>query len=847
MAPPLRCASPKSFDQNNPAMPNNKILVVEDEGIIAMDIRTQLEDFGYEVVATAFSGGQAITLAEQHRPDLVLMDIVLKGDMDGISAAHVISESLRIPVIFLTAYSDPATLRRAQATGAYGYLIKPFRPDELHASIEVALYKHQLEQKLKDSEQWFAKTLHCISDAVIATDIDGNIRFMNPVAESATGLLLQQAKDTHIEQLMTLLNENNRALIENPVPKTLKTHQVTSMDCATLLVNRLGTEFPVEDGAAPILDDDGSLLGAVMVFRDITERRRMEKLLRESEERFHSAFDLASIGMALIAVDGCFLQVNHSLSDIFGYSKTELLQENLQLLTHADNTENALALRLRQLLADELPSFQMELECFHKIVGKIVWTLFSASLVRNSYGEPQYFIVQIQDVTNRKFAEQQLLYLANHDPLTGLLNREQFHNRLTQALAAVQRYDTKLALMFLDLDRFKLINDTLGHRLGDLLLQSVSDRLRTSVRAQDILARLGGDEFIILLSDINQIDDAARVAEKTIDMLAQPFRLEGNDIVVTASIGISVYPDDGKDSHTLLMNADAAMYLAKERGKNNYQFYTLAMTERSLERMTIERGLRQALANNELRIHYQPQIDLVKGLATSVEALVRWQHPEWGLVYPDRFIGVAEETGLIVPIGAWVLRNACLQAKDWHDNDGPFSSVAVNLSPRQFLANNLYQTVKQTLEETGLNPAALELEITESAVMQDPENTLQVLQQLRQLGVKLSIDDFGTGYSSLTYLRQFPVQSVKIDQSFVTNIQNDEGCRTLVSAIIALTHELKLNVVAEGVETEEQLSFLRKQHCDLLQGFMFSKPETSETLEHGFKATQFKRQLHRDD
>ncbi len=825
-------------------MPNNKILIVEDEGIVAMDICRQLEDFGYEVVATAFSGGQAITLAQQHQPDLVLMDIVLKGDMDGISAAHAISESLRIPVIFLTAYSDPDTLRRAQATGAYGYLIKPFRPDELHASIEVALYKHQLEQKLKDSEQWFAKTLHCISDAVIATDVDGNIRFMNPVAETATELRLEQAKGTSVSQLITFLNESNRSVIENPVLKTLKSHQVTGMDCATVLVNQFGAEFPVEDGAAPILDDDGSLLGAVMVFRNITERRRMETLLRESEERFHSAFELASIGMALVAVDGGFLQVNKSLTDIFGYTKHELLQANLQMLTHADNADNGLAFRLRQLLADDLASFQIEMECYHKIVGKIVWTLLSASLVCNADGDPQYFIMQIQDITNRKFAEQQLLYLANHDPLTGLSNREQFHSRLALALASVQRRETKLALMFLDLDRFKLINDTLGHRLGDLLLQAVSDRLRGSVRAQDILARLGGDEFIILLSDVTNIDDVARVAEKTIELLTRPYSLEGNDIVVTASIGISVYPDDGKDSHTLLMNADAAMYLAKERGKNNYQFYTVAMTERSLERMTIERGLRQALVNNELRLHYQPQIDLISGLATSVEALVRWQHPEWGLIYPDRFIGVAEETGLIVPIGAWVLRTACKQAKAWHDNDGPFGSVAVNVSSRQFLENNLYQTVKRTLAETRLNPAALELEITESAIMQDPENTLQVLQQLRGLGVRLSIDDFGTGYSSLTYLRQFPVQSVKIDQSFVEGIPSDEGSRALVSAIIALTHELKLHVIAEGVETEGQLSFLSSHQCDSLQGFIFSRPETSERFENDFKSTQFKSQLH---
>ncbi|MCQ8129295.1 GGDEF domain-containing response regulator [Methylomonas rivi] len=818
----------------------SKIMIVEDEGIVAMDIRRQLTDFGYEVVGTAFSGGQAISLAHEHRPDLVMMDIVLKGDMDGISAAQAIQDALHIPVIFLTAYSDPATLRRAKTTGAYGYLIKPFRPDELHASIEVALYKHQLERKLKESEQWFGKTLHCISDAVIATDPEGRIRFMNPAAETATEQRLEQVKNSLVSDLITLLAESNRDIIENPVLKTLRNREVTHLNCATLLVNQSGVEFPVDDGAAPILDDDGSLLGAVLVFRDISARRQMEHQLRESEERFHSAFELAAIGMALVALDGNFLQVNHALCGIFGYSRQELLKANLQGLTHGNQQGHDLDRHMKQLLADELPTFQIEVECFHKVVGKRVWTMLSASMVRDPDGEPQYFIVQIQNITNRKYAEQQLIYLANHDPLTGLLNRDQFHNRLTQALSSVQRHDTRLALLYLDLDRFKLINDTLGHRLGDLLLQAVSDRLRSSVRVHDLLARLGGDEFIVLLNDINHADDAARIAEKTIDLLTQPFTLEGNDIVVTASIGISVYPNDGKDSHTLLMNADTAMYLAKERGKNNYQFYTLEMTERSLERMTIERGLRHALAHDELRLHYQPQIDTGSGAAVGAEALVRWQHPEWGLVYPDRFINVAEETGLIVPIGAWVLRTACLQAKAWLEQNRPFSCVAVNVSPRQFIESNLFRTIKQTLLETGLPPGALELEITESAVMQDPEITLQVLHQLQQLGVRLSIDDFGTGYSSLTYLRRFPVQSVKIDRSFVIDLPDDEGSKTLVRAIIALAHELKLFVVAEGVETEAQLSFLKAQQCDSLQGYMFSKPVAPEQLENGFMAAGFK-------
>ena len=808
-----------------------KIMIVEDEGIIAMDIRNQLEGFGYDVVATAFSGGQAITLATQHRPELVMMDIVLKGSMDGISAAKSIKESLNIPVIFLTAYSDPDTLQRAKAAVAYGYLIKPFRPDELRASIEVALYKHQLEQKLKDSEQWFAKTLHCISDAVIATDAEGRIKFMNPVAETTTGWRLEQAKGKVVTELMTLLTESNRKIIENPVQRTLRNLAVTGLDSPTLLVTQSGVEFPVDDGAAPILNDDGALLGAVLVFRDITARRSVENLLRESEERFHSAFDLAAIGMALVAVDGRFLQVNSSLCKIFGYSAEVLLISNLQMLTHDDDHDKVLGHHLRQLLTDELPSFQIELKCYHKIVGKMVWALLSASLVRNAAEEPQYSIIQIQDITDRKHAEQQLVYIGNHDPLTGLLNRVQFHDRFTQALSSVQRHETKLALMFLDLDRFKLINDTLGHRIGDLLLQAVSERLKSSIRINDTLARLGGDEFVVLLSDINLIDDVARIAQKTIELLTQPFTLEGNDIVITASVGISVYPDDGENSQILLTNADTAMYLAKERGKNNYQFYTMEMTARSLERMTIERGLRQALTHHELKLHYQPQIDSTSGRAVSVEALIRWQHPEWGLVYPDRFIAVAEETGLIVPIGTWVLRTACLQAKAWQENDGAFTHVAVNVSPRQFLEKDLFQTIKEVLAETGLNPSSLELEITESAVMQDPKRTLHILQQLHDLGIQLSIDDFGTGYSSLTYLRQFPVHSVKIDRSFVLDIPGDEGSMTLVRAIIALAHELKLTVTAEGVETEEQSAFLKTHQCNMLQGYLFSRPVEAGVLE----------------
>lgn len=711
----------------------------------------------------------------------------------------------------------------------------PFKISRKDPGISLSLteinHLKEIEAVLSKSETSLRAIFDNVLDGIIRLNLYGVIESVNPATECIFGFSSEELSGSNISRIIPMFDwrEHERRL-----------ESFRNCGDSRIIGIRQELEGLKKDGSCFQMDMGISEINTfqprcfIITVHDISERRQMETLLRESEDRFHSAFNFAAIGMALVAVDGRFLQVNSSLSHIFGYSEEELLNSNLQMLTRDDDYGRVLSHHLHQLQSDDLPSFQIEVECHHKIAGKMVWALISASLVRSAAGEPLFFIIQIQDITDRKYAEWQLLFLANHDPLTGLLNRVQFHSRLSQALASVRRHETRLALMFLDLDRFKLINDTLGHKIGDQLLQAVSDRLKRSIRPNDILARLGGDEFVILLTDIKLVEDIARIAQKTIDLLTQPFSIEGNDIVVTASIGISVYPDDGETSQILLMNADTAMYLAKERGKNNYQFYMMEMTERSLERMTIERGLRQALTHSGLKLHYQPQIDSKTGRGVSVEALLRWQHPEWGLVFPDRFISVAEETGLIVPIGAWVLRTACTQAKAWQGNGGPFTHVSVNLSPRQFLEPDLFETIKEVLTETRLKPRFLELEITESAIMQDPEKTYRVLLQLHELGVRLSIDDFGTGYSSLTYLRQFPVHSVKIDRSFVLDVPGNKDCATMVRAIIALAHELRLQVTAEGVETEEQLAFLKTQHCDVIQGYLFSRPDTSEHLEADF-------------
>lgn len=413
---------------------------------------------------------------------------------------------------------------------------------------------------------------------------------------------------------------------------------------------------------------------------------------------------------------------------------------------------------------------------------------------------------------------------ATHDPLIGLPNRLLFGDRLNQGLITARRTKRPLAVMFLDLDRFKLINDTLGHNTGDLLLKKVAERLTYSLREVDTIARMGGDEFTMILSNIDSPDDAAKIAGRVLNVLTEPLVLEGHEIFVSASIGISIFPSDGDDAETLVKNADTAMYRAKDMGRNNYQFYTKTLNSAALKRMTLENSLRKALERSEFVVHYQPRVDIKDGEIMGMEALVRWQKPDVGLVYPAQFIPLAEETGLIVQIGEWVLRTACAQNKRWQDAGLDAFPVAVNISARQFHQNDLVWVVKDALESAHLEPRYLELELTESALMTNPDQAARALDELKMLGVRISLDDFGIGHSSLGYLKRFPVNTVKIDQSFVRDITTDPDDAAIAGAVVAMAHSLKLNVIAEGVETIQQLEFLRSLNCDEMQGYFVSRP-----------------------
>ena len=568
---------------------------------------------------------------------------------------------------------------------------------------------------------------------------------------------------------------------------------------------------------------------AELAQRNVEQAQQHLEALRASEERFRSAFDYATIGMALVSPKGRCLQVNRSLCGILGYTEQELLDGDSNALIHPDDF-NALRANVKKLLASSLPSYQTEMRYLHK-QGHVVSSLLGLSVVRDAQGEPAHLLYQVQDITDRKRAEEQLLHDAFHDALTGLPNRALFVDHLKMAIQRSRRNEDRMfAALFLDLDRFKVINDSLGHMLGDQLLVGIARRLEACLRPGDTVARLGGDEFTVLLEDLEDTRDATDIARRIQDELSLPFNLGGHEVFTTVSIGIAPSSAGYERAEDLLRDADTAMYRAKTLGKKRYEVFDRAMHDRALKLLQLENDLRRAVDRKEFALHYQPIIALASGRIRGFEALLRWHHPENGPVSPQDFIPVAEETGLIIPIGQWVLEEACRQARRWqeaHPSDAPLV-VSVNLSGKQFSQPDLTERVRAVLQETNLEPRRLKLEITESMVMENIETAVEMLAQLRALGVEISIDDFGTGYSSLSYLHRFPINTLKIDRSFVSHMTENAENAEIVRTIITLARSLEMDVVAEGVETAEQLAQLKELECDYGQGFLFSRPLTQE-------------------
>lgn len=552
----------------------------------------------------------------------------------------------------------------------------------------------------------------------------------------------------------------------------------------------------------------------------LLERKTLKWL--ESDERYKSLFEYNLDGVVSFAADGRVLNMNPRAREIFGGQDVSL-RSLLDMCVEPD------AEKLRSYFhsATQGQAQSYEVSIVNGTHTPLSLNVTNVPVILN--GEIAGVFIIVRDITERRIAEEQIHQMVYHDALTGLPNRRYFEQHLQRTITSAMEHGREAYVMFLDLDGFKLINDSLGHDFGDLLLQEAANRIVQCVGENGVVSRLGGDEFTVILEDIAE-EGAIEIANKIIHLLETPIHLEGQELYVTTSIGISRYPDDGTDSRTLMKHADTAMYSAKELGKNNYSVYVPAMRQTTSEKAFLQNELNRALENGEFMLYYQPQVSIKDGSVTGVEALIRWQHPERGLIPPDQFIPYAEETGLIVPIGEWVLRTACKQNKQWQDQGFPPLRVAVNLSARQLLKKNLVPFVESVLQETGLAPEYLELEITEGTML-DVQRSSDAFEKLKTLGVYIAIDDFGTGYSSLSYLTNFKLDKLKIDKSFIRGAADNTNNKAIISTIISMARHLNLQVIAEGVETPEQLLFLKEQICDEVQGYLFSKPLPSEEIE----------------
>lgn len=559
---------------------------------------------------------------------------------------------------------------------------------------------------------------------------------------------------------------------------------------------------------------------------DIAARKRTEQALQLCQRAIEASAN-AIIIIRATAPDYAIEHINPAFERITGYAASEVIGRNLGLLWEKDREQSGIK-EIRGCMLEQREGHAV-LRSYRKD-GAMFWSDLYIAPVRDDAGNVSHYVAAQYDITSTKRYESELEFQTNRDALTGLANRNLLRDRLGQAISYAYRYGHPIWVLFVDLDRFKFINDTLGHQAGDVLLKAVADRVQSSVRDTDTVARMGGDEFVLVLPERTDAGLSTGIVKRIMDSIAQPLTIEGHEFFISCSVGVSVYPSDGATPEELIKHADVAMYRAKETGRNNFQFYTSEMNERALERLRIEGDLRNALERNEFVLYYQPQVDLRTREIVGVEALIRWQHPEFGMVPPMRFIGLAEETGLIVPIGAWAIQEACRQCKKWHKEGLGHPRVAVNLSARQFTQQDLVDCVAAALNETGLAAEYLEIELTESLVMADVEHAIGILRELKALGVQLSIDDFGTGYSSLSYLKRFPIDVLKIDRSFVNDITIDPDDAAIVASIISLAHSLRLQVIAEGVETIEQLGYLRKHECDQIQGYFFSRPIPAEAM-----------------
>lgn len=794
------------MDTLSPAV---KILVVEDEKVVALDLKRCLIKLGYQVIGTAASAANVYSILEQQIPDLILMDIHIQGNTDGIELTKQICERFSIPVIYLTAYSEEATLSRASSTKPYGYLLKPFSERELYVSIQVALERFDSDRQLQISENHLNLALDAAELSTWEAGTNSDKIFLT---KSPKGVLAPLGS---WQRLYNAITEDDKPRIQQAI-EALRYDKNQQIELEfKVRQNKRSVKWLKLYGKS-FRDKYHQTNRIVGVIQDVTDRHQIEERLA----RAATVFRCTAEGIVILDRNRTVDSINTAFTTITGYRQQHLEGRELPLLSDDVLTDEQYRNIWEQV--DTQGHWQGELKGYREN-SDVMHTWVNVSTVPDDQERIAQYVVIVSDISAIREAQDKLSHIAYFDSLTDLPNRALLMDRLDHTLAKAHREHDRLALLFIDLDHFKRVNDTLGHQLGDQMIRTVAQRLKTALRATDTLGRLGGDEFIVIIDDIDSADDAIIPANKIADALAAPITLANTRIVPSCSIGISIYPDDSDNRDALIRMADTAMYAAKESGRGRFAFYSPEMTEHTAHYLTRENELRTALEHNQFQLFYQPQIDTAHGLLCGMEALIRWQHPERGLLCASEIIPVAESSALIIEIGNWVAQEACKQLAEWIAEGLTPVRIAINTSIRQLADGKLPLHITRLLDQHQLPAELLEIEVTESC-LQDSDACLATLNKLKQIGLSISIDDFGTGYSCMSSLKMLPIHRLKIDQSFVKDIPQQADDCAIASAIVALGHQLNLKIVAEGVENKAQADYLAQINCDELQGHFFSKP-----------------------
>jgi len=828
------------------------ILIIDDSLAQIKVLRDRLQQYHWEI-HTCTVPSQAEQKAQELLPDLILLDVMMP-EVDGFEVCRCLKASsltYKIPIIFLSALSNLEDKVKGFHLGAVDFIPKDFHLDEIVVRIELHLKIYQLtqtlEQKnqhlqnlaqkqqemalaLKSSEEMFMTAFHCSPDPIVIIDLQTfHILEANASFSELIGYPLSHILGKVDLELNFWADFQQRTLIL----QMTKAHQLLQNQEVLFLNHQQELQYILLSSKLITFNQQEAVL---LLPKNITDQKNTEEQLKILSQ----ACEQSPVSIVITDHQGAIHYANPKFAEISGYTLSEVIGQNPRVLKSGETSPEEY-----QYLWTTITSGKTWHGEFHnrKKNGELYWERASISPIFNTQGVITHFVAVKEDITLRKQQEEQLYFQANFDPVTHLPNRTLAMDRLNQAIEIAYRHHHKTAVMFIDLDRFKAINDTLGHDQGDELLRETGQRLQSCLRKTDTVARLGGDEFLVILPKIKTAVEVAAIARRILNLLRHPLQLDLHEVFVNASIGVAIYPEDGSQNSDLLKNADTAMYAAKADGRNTFKFFTAAMNTTAQNRLQLEYNLRRALINQEFSLAYQPLIHLASGKIIGAESLIRWQSHALGDIPPQQFIPLAEETGLIVELGEWIMREALDQLHQWQTVLGerethlvsPEFCLAINVSPRQLKDMYFFDSVREALAIHQISPHCLELEITEQLLMEQNPDTLKVLQQLQHLGICLSIDDFGTGYSSLSYLRKFKFSVLKIDRSFITELPDHPEDSILVKAIIAMAHQLKLKVIAEGVETAAQMDFLAAQHCDYVQGHFFSPaiaaPEFTQLLQ----------------